>query len=235
MNNLSAMQSREAARRMEDIMRHHTLFADVLYEEKWNTQIFYIELFRNSRWREDIKRLTMCENLQSFNTSVLAYTISKKKMMGEITSFFNIAVANARLPYALRKFPPLPKDPFTAPVLSIFPKAAIKDAYCETQNCLLLVSLALRAFYLEHEHYPVYLSELIPSYLTQLPDDLFAVSGTLRYRRTVKSYLLYSVGPDGKDDHGNPCAGGRETKIGEPFQEINSKSTGDIVAGVNVR
>jgi hypothetical protein len=50
--------------------------------------------------------------------------------------------------------------------------------------------------------YPNTLDALAPKYLPQVPKDLFT-GGALVYKPTADGYLLYSVGPDGKDDGGN--------------------------------
>jgi hypothetical protein len=63
--------------------------------------------------------------------------------------------------------------------------------------------LALEAFAERYEHYPETLGELVPEFLPRLPVD-YADRQPLRYRRTEKGYVLYSVGVDGKDDHGWP-------------------------------
>jgi hypothetical protein len=230
-DHLDSAQARAAAQRLEEIMRRHTPLADVLREEEWHQQAGWLEAFRTPNWRKD-----MIPKLAHFDPGLCAFTISKKQIIDDTTGFLNALIANARLPYAARQIPPLPDDPIVRFSLNTSLIAAFKESYFETQKRLLLVSLALRAYELEHGQYPDSLTALSPSYLTKLPDDPFAASGTLHYRRTGKSYLLYSVGPDGKDDGGTPCAGGRARKIGEAkFQAVDAKSTGDIVAGVNVR
>ena len=64
--------------------------------------------------------------------------------------------------------------------------------------------LALRAYRLEHGAYPATLAALTPAYLKQIPNDPFAASGPLHYKRQGSKYVLYSIGPDGKDDGGKP-------------------------------
>lgn len=83
---------------------------------------------------------------------------------------------------------------------------------------MLAVSLALHAWRLERGDYPQSLRELTPEYLKKLPDDPFAVKGTFKYQRLKNDYLLYSPGPDCKDNRGKPFDNG----------------SGDIVAGVTV-
>ncbi|MHC5540499.1 hypothetical protein ACYOEI_19950, partial [Singulisphaera rosea] len=48
---------------------------------------------------------------------------------------------------------------------------------------------------------------LTPGLLSAIPSDPFAAKqGPLVYRNTGSGALLYSVGPDGKDDGGTPVA-----------------------------
>ena len=66
------------------------------------------------------------------------------------------------------------------------------------------VALALRAYRVENGAYPTKLADLAPKYLAKLPDDPFAKSGPLGYKLTGDKYILYSIGPDGKDSGGTP-------------------------------
>ncbi|MGA2854987.1 MAG: hypothetical protein ABSE90_12760, partial [Verrucomicrobiota bacterium] len=55
-----------------------------------------------------------------------------------------------------------------------------------------------------HGNYPADLNSLVPEFVTAVPLDL--VDGQpLRYRRNAdETFLLYSVGENGKDDGGDP-------------------------------
>ncbi|HEX5322295.1 MAG TPA: type II secretion system protein GspG, partial [Capsulimonadaceae bacterium] len=102
---------------------------------------------------------------------------------------------------------------------------------------LLLLALALHAYKLDHNSYPSTLSQLAPAYLKNIPSDPFAERGPMRYRRMKETYLLYSVGPDGKDNGGTPIFQPL-TIAGKPYGRarygiINMNSKGDIVAGIN--
>jgi hypothetical protein len=145
--------------------------------------------------------------------------------------------AQARQPYSLHlPSPPTPTDPINRMIIPEYEQARVKHVDNETQNGLLLVTLALHAFQVEHGRYPASLTELAPAYLKKLPDDPFAAQGTFKYLVKGTSYVLYSVGPDGKDD------GGR--MIDDPKHSDDSESTnpnaryythqdsiGDVVAG----
>ena len=63
------------------------------------------------------------------------------------------------------------------------------------------LAFALAAYRAEHGEYPVDLAALAPSYLPAVPDDTFA-AGPFHYRRDGEGYLLYSVGPNSKDNGG---------------------------------
>lgn len=112
-------------------------------------------------------------------------------------------------------------------------KAWLREADNDTQNALLTVMLALRAYKAEHGSYPNRLDALAPHYLAHVPDDPFALSTPLRYRRLGKTFLLYSVGPDGKDDGGKPifdaAKGGPRPSLHDARYFVYPDSKGDIV------
>jgi hypothetical protein len=65
----------------------------------------------------------------------------------------------------------------------------------------LQVAFALAAHRADHKAYPKALADLAPKYLDKIPDDLFT-GKPLVYRPTENGFLLYSLGPNGKDDDG---------------------------------
>jgi hypothetical protein len=67
--------------------------------------------------------------------------------------------------------------------------------------------LALERYRAAHmNRYPTGLSELVPEYLKTAPTDPFD-GESMRYRAKSDSYSLYSIGPDLKDNHGEPKRG----------------------------
>jgi hypothetical protein len=79
---------------------------------------------------------------------------------------------------------------------------------------MLIVELGLRAHRLELGSAPATLAELLPRYLSAVPDDPFA-EGAMIYRATRDHYVLYSVGPDGDDDRGQPGTAGSQNANGD--------------------
>ncbi len=77
----------------------------------------------------------------------------------------------------------------------------------DTQLALLRTEIALRAYSLEKGKLPRTLSKLVGTYLSQLPVDPYSREPLVYYRRRDKKYVLYSVGPNGRDDGGLPHSG----------------------------
>ncbi|PYI80080.1 MAG: hypothetical protein DME26_22285 [Verrucomicrobia bacterium] len=71
----------------------------------------------------------------------------------------------------------------------------------ETAVRLMRTDVAVRLYHLEKGSYPAKLEELVPQFLDSMPIDLFS-ERPLMYKPQTNSYLLYSVGPDRKDDGG---------------------------------
>ena len=87
-----------------------------------------------------------------------------------------------------------------------------------------------QAWRAEHGQCPDSLDSLVPGTLDTVPLDPFS-SAALQYRRDGERYVLYSVGPDGKDD------GGRAVQTvddkGEASCFVNWGCDGDYVWGVS--
>jgi hypothetical protein len=72
-------------------------------------------------------------------------------------------------------------------------------------NRLLRLEIALRLYQSDHAQFPAALSDLVPSYLPDLPTDPFASRGqNFRYMPSKGEFKLWSVGPDRNDDGGTP-------------------------------
>jgi len=243
-NHLDAAGARAAARRLEHIRADHVPFADTLQEEEWTTQASLLELMHGRDWPSNFVGINGGSIPAKFQQNVTATRIrlaGKRAIMANYTGYMDQSIVNARLPYAAHPAePPAPSDPLNQTLLE-YPlgDTRLREAETNTQNTLLLVMLALRAYKLEHGAYPATLSALAPGYLKSVPADPFALSGPLCYKLQGAKYLLYSVGPDGKDDGGQPIFD--RTKPAptiptsrDPRYYIQKNSIGDIVAGVNV-
>jgi hypothetical protein len=137
--------------------------------------------------------------------------------------YWRALVAEFRKPYAQRKAPPL-TPPEWDPVLGgmSWSLSSLQFPFARTraQLRLLRTELALREFRLRHGAHPAKLDELAPECVAVVPVDPFAEQ-PLRYRRQGEGYLLYSVGPDLRDDGGTAISS----------RTVDASARGDLVAG----
>ncbi|QJW93428.1 type II secretion system protein [Frigoriglobus tundricola] len=87
------------------------------------------------------------------------------------------------------------------------------------------VAFALAAYRKDNGAYPTKLADLAPAYLAAVPDDLFA-NQPIIYKPDAKGYLLYSVGPNGRDDGGrwyNDDPPGDDPNVRMPLPELKKK------------
>ena len=83
----------------------------------------------------------------------------------------------------------------------------------EVTKNMVITAIALKRYQLKYGSYPDALSKLVPQFLSAVPPD--PVDGKpLRYRlNSDGTFLLYSVGENGKDDGGNPSLDARSTSV----------------------
>jgi hypothetical protein len=83
-----------------------------------------------------------------------------------------------------------------------FARACQLTAHSQTQINQALVACALERFHLAHGDYPEELDALVPQFLDATPRDVIG-GGPLRYRRgSDGTFVLYSVGWNGREDGG---------------------------------
>ena len=81
-----------------------------------------------------------------------------------------------------------------------------KEARHETWLAAGRTCMDLAAYRSDHDgNYPAKLAELVPTYLASVPADPYENDQPIHYRRESKGFLIYSVGPNGKDDEGREC------------------------------
>ena len=243
-DHLNATQARTAARRLEQIRRDHVLYADILQEQEWDDQAGLQTLMRGPGWPSNFLSETShflsAEAVNADRWAALRIRLTgKRRIMASYTAYMDQAIANTRRPYAAHLIAPaIPTDLVSQVLLASYTNGWAEELDSHTQNGLLLTALALHTYKLEHGAYPPNLAALVPCYLQAVPNDPFALSGPLRYRRTGAKYLLYSVGPDGKDDDGTAIfdktkPAPTDLGKGDPRYLTDENSRGDIVAGVN--
>jgi hypothetical protein len=238
-DHLNAKQARAAVLRMERIRRKQVPFSGTMQEEKWSMQATLLEIMRKPNSMGAMAQ-AMGNPAPPFTGSVplsqLAYLVySKRRIMNDYTAYMDSEIARAKLPYGTKNPTPVPNDPIVQIIAPVFEQAGLKFTDVEAKNGLIEVAFALRAYKLEHGSYPDSLATLVPGDLPQLPADPFGKGATFGYRRADSTYVLYSIGPDGKDDGGKPIDTGA-SRASNPNERyfVKSDSAGDIVAGKNI-
>lgn len=97
-------------------------------------------------------------------------------------------------------------------------KAAIKFASGEAEMRIAATALAIEEFRQTNALIPENLQALAPNFLPEIPEDPFD-GKPLRYIREENGFCLYSVGPDGIDDHG---------RAAPDRKKLNDTTTSDL-------
>jgi len=88
-------------------------------------------------------------------------------------------------------------------IAELYQRDVETDALCLAYLRLAQTAVALESYRASHQNlYPQFLSDLTPAYLARVPEDPFD-GKPLRYRKASSGYIMYSIGPDLKDDHGS--------------------------------
>jgi len=97
---------------------------------------------------------------------------------------------------------------FSPSVLSM-EKYLYRAIEAETAKASVTGAIALKRYQLKHGEYPATLAALVPEFVSKVPHD--PMDGQpLRYRSNQDgTFLLYSIGDDGKDDGGDPTPTGK--------------------------
>ncbi len=236
MNNLSADQAIFIAVNMQRIMKSMpklgqlgaSLKRDVLNsaaallnEKDWRAQIGMPEIYDYKSTNEFTSKLIEVEN------KLLGLTLSRR-------GYFEVSVdAYEQIEKELSKS--FPSISFDVPHII---NESVKEDANNVLKCIamsytsrkaldemLVMSLLLDAYKIQHGRYPASLAEVSQNYIVSIPSDPFTKSSPYIYKRTNDDYILYSVGPNSKDDHGDA--------ILNVDGISDEKQIGDLVAGVS--
>ena len=97
--------------------------------------------------------------------------------------------------------------------LSGYGNVVVKIAHAQTITDQAIVACALERYYLDRSSYPAGLEALTPTYLARVPTDVID-GAPLRYELTGDGrYRLWSVGWNGRDEHGEVVWSKGNTKL----------------------
>ncbi len=235
---LSAATAKAAARRLETILAKRTPWIDTLTEEKWYELKKLLDELSTPGWRPTLGFFARIQDpVLDRQVYFKALTVRKRDIVRQYISVIDTLINDAKTPYAMRPNNHSRRDDDNWVMMPpVYQRERCDAVSHEAQDALLLCELALHAYHQEHGGSPATLGALVPEYLTAIPVDPFAKLGSLRYTLSKTGYLLYSVGPDGKDNGGKPSKDGQQKPPSERAHHvIREQSTGDVVAGVNVQ
>ena len=111
------------------------------------------------------------------------------------------------------------------------PATALKTvARAKTRHDLLRVGLALAHYKAENGKYPEALAELAPKYINTLPVDAFGGTPFV-YRRRAEGYLLYSLGPNQRDEEGRSDDENGDDQVIEVPRPVKAKAQANVSVG----
>ena len=243
LDHLNAGQAKTAVKRLQQVEDRTPTYADILTAQKYIAQEILLERFNETGWRigtifdppqQSHSRQPMLFGVLTIrikNQHISLVLRSKQWVYDSYMNRLDRLIGHIPPKYQKRIAEPPPEtyDRIGVLLQPIYDSLDFKVTISQTQNRMLLVGCALQAYRADQGAYPPTLQALTPHYLAQLPDDPFAISGSFHYRRKGSNYLLYSIGPDGKDDGGMPAHNERDPTS----SYIDGGSTGDIVAGVD--
>src|SRR5262249_51781472 len=126
---------------------------------------------------------------------------NRDECLRQMEANFTAMQQEAAKPANQRRPIPTPTNPVAQIFAPVFSQAFDRFDHIDARNRLILCALAIRAYRLKHSRLPISLNDL------GLDPSLIVDPYTGRpliYRMQGSDYLLYSVGPDLKDDGGVP-------------------------------
>ena len=224
--NVNAQQAAQAARRLAQIELRHSGLAAMESEEKWQALSTLRQITRESDWEKfrQGKVKGWDTAFKDPNDRARLRKLSYPQIEANLMAKMDAAIASAKLPYA----PNAPRLNSAADPLSNLltgsagsPRSRLVYENTRAENRLLMTAFALQAFVKTGGQYPPTLNALVPKYLKAVPRDPFAPTKPLVYKLSGRTYMLYSVGLDGKDNGGTPIK----------TRGISVDSVGDIAVG----
>ena len=248
---LDAGTLEKVSRRMDRIINlsEQASVDKALVNEQIRGQKYLLELFSTPNWRwKQVAEYGLLERWRHHSVwldyaSLLRW--SKQDIFRNYNAAMGEQIELSKKPYALSKALlkiSVAVDPVGEMQVPFTGHVIFYDTISRTENALLRATMAIEEYRLLTGSYcdtgiPNWYKYKGKVYTFSDQSDPFAADAKhlpgLRFKRTQWGYLLYSIGPDGKDDGGtlsiNPLTYRRPYKASDVYPE----SKGDIVAGFN--
>lgn len=246
LEHLNGAEAKAAAQRLEQLLARRYSHTVVMEEAKVFMQAALLEMFRDPKWRTS-PQWTQSQGLTQQNQGWKSkaehlrllsrlYLYSNGTIFKNYTDHADALIARSRLPFTSQgPIPPAPSDFVNQQLCPTSFDLDARAAIVQAHGSLLLIGLGLRAYYADHQKYPLKLTELVPKYLRRVPDDPCNMERAFSYILDGSVYHLYSLGPDKTDDIGKPIDDPNKTSLynANLRYTVQPDSRGDIVVGVN--
>lgn len=202
---LSATDCDRLAARLESLLKARVPYGQIIREES------YFSLSSLSKMKGSDTAFVINPNAgmdgeevpgwQKFAGTIYWHS-QRDHALHELEDYYKAMLVEEQKPFALRKSVPTPKSPVASMVAPVFDQAHMSFDGMEVHSRLLLLALKIRSYHLKHG--------LLPTSLKDLGVDPTVVADPftgkpMMYQPKGSDYLLFSVGPDLKDDGGVPA------------------------------
>jgi hypothetical protein len=213
---LSKDELLHVAKRFERIQSKRVLFFDVLVEEADCCTLEYKYVYSSSDFRKTVVNpiyWTTSESLKKprkLKMDLQHIFCNKQKMIAETAHYYKDVAREQRGYYTGKTTVQVPKNYITSSypsgVNDLLVQCRFGFVRTETAATIMQTEVALRRYNFDHGSYPNSLRLLIPKYLKKIPVDPFGQGKPLHYNLLDggKDFLLYSLGPNLRDDGGKP-------------------------------
>ena len=233
---LNAAQSREVAGQWQQVLDKMPTYTEVLRDEE-KTQLAFMR--QNIAGLNDPKQRAQAQaqldggKLDEDDAKLMRQmlALSPAEIEADYHAIFDKAVARAATPYfaAIKSEPIQGANPVTNMTADMLNGSALRFSIERDiiANRELVAALKLHAAKLESGQYPATFDAGV--------DPFSPTLAPLIYKRAGDSYVLYSVGPDGKDENGaeiQTLLTNDATGVKSVSDRLTPASTGDIVAPI---
>lgn len=224
-NQLTAAAARAAARRLEGLDARRLPFADTIHTEGIATHEALRSLLAHHSPRETLQllgsselRLTLTQMLLISRQTILDHHRLRMEFQARRAT---LAWNDPRRTAAYSG----PTDPINEMLDIAANGAALRDRLARTRSALLTARLALHAYRLERGVWPKSLDQLAAARILRgVPRDGFTEGSPLQYSLRNGKPVVYSIGPDARDDGGTPAA-----PSGAAENSFTEATRGDLV------
>jgi hypothetical protein len=170
--------------------------------------------------REQFDTLRSLQEKPTFRGTVQLALTPRRVVLANLDNYYRQRIDESKKPFRQRAPVPAPGDPWSGMwYLADEPEHTWKYEFAQTELAILEVALAVRLYRLERGRYPVDLRAVERRWLPTVPLDQW--DQPVAYRLKDERPVVYSLGPDGKDNGG----------LAANVRHLGTMARGDLVFG----